>query len=48
LAFMKVVVAQLLMEYDFGRVGPEAKRWISWRVAKIPKPWTKVAFVQRV
>jgi hypothetical protein len=44
---MKVVVAQLLMEYDLGLVGPEAKRWISWRVAKIPRSWTKVAFVNR-
>jgi cytochrome P450 len=46
-AFMKVVVAQLLMEYDFTLVEPEAKRWVSWRVARIPRPWTKLAFTPR-
>ncbi|KAI0552037.1 cytochrome P450 [Xylaria curta] len=28
-------------------VNSEAPRWISWRVAKIPRPWTKVAFAKR-
>ncbi|KAI0490488.1 cytochrome P450 [Xylaria cf. heliscus] len=46
-AFMKVVIAQLLMNYDFELVKPRNTRWISWRVAKIPKPWTKVAFTTR-
>ncbi|EQL03607.1 cytochrome P450 [Ophiocordyceps sinensis CO18] len=46
-AFMKVVVAQLLLNYDFTLVNPEAPRWISWRVARIPRPWTKVAFTPR-
>ncbi|KAF2966132.1 hypothetical protein GQX73_g7453 [Xylaria multiplex] len=46
-AFMKVVIAQLLMSYDFKLVNPGATRWISWRVAKIPKPWTKVALTAR-
>ncbi|KAM7212431.1 cytochrome P450 [Rhypophila decipiens] len=46
-AFMKTVVAQLLLDYDFKLAEPESKRWISWRVAKIPKPWTKVVFVPR-
>ncbi|OAL01486.1 cytochrome P450 [Phaeosphaeriaceae sp. SRC1lsM3a] len=45
--FMKVVVAQLLMKYDFTLVEPSAPRWISWRVAKIPRPWTKLAFTER-
>jgi cytochrome P450 len=46
-AFMKVVVAQMLMEYDFKLVEPEAPRWISWRVARIPRPWTKLTFTPR-
>ncbi|KAI1752381.1 cytochrome P450 [Xylaria castorea] len=46
-AFMKVVIAQLLMSYDFKLVKPEAPRWVSWRVAKIPRPWTKVTFTKR-
>ncbi|KAF7527303.1 hypothetical protein G7054_g10532 [Neopestalotiopsis clavispora] len=46
-AFMKVVVAQLLMNYDFTLIEPDAPRWISWRVAKIPRPWTKLAFTPR-
>jgi hypothetical protein len=44
---MKVVVAQLLLNYDFRLVEPNAPRWISWRVARIPKPWTKLAFAPR-
>ncbi|KAI0182952.1 hypothetical protein EV127DRAFT_414621 [Xylaria flabelliformis] len=44
-SFMKVVIAQLLMSYDFKLVKPEAPHWIS-RVAKIPRPWTKVAFTK--
>ncbi|KAG6357424.1 hypothetical protein INS49_013301 [Diaporthe citri] len=43
-AFMKVVVAQLLLNYDFALVEPEAPRLISWRVARIPRPWTKLTF----
>ncbi|OTA70053.1 cytochrome P450 [Hypoxylon sp. EC38] len=46
-AFMKIVVAQLLMNYDIKLVKPDAPRWISWRVAKIPRPWTKLAFTPR-
>ncbi|KAM7192968.1 cytochrome P450 [Naviculisporaceae sp. PSN 640] len=46
-AFMKTVVAQLLLDYDFKLAEPDSKRWISWRIAKIPKPWTKVVFVPR-
>ncbi|KAI1760843.1 cytochrome P450 [Hypoxylon sp. FL1150] len=46
-AFMKVVVAQLIMNYDIELVKPDAARWISWRVAKIPRPWTKLAFTPR-
>ncbi|KAI1158001.1 cytochrome P450 [Nemania serpens] len=46
-AFMKVVIAQLLMSYDFKLAKPEAPRWVSWRVAKIPRPWTKVIFTAR-
>ncbi|RWA06383.1 hypothetical protein EKO27_g8727 [Xylaria grammica] len=46
-AFMKVVIAQLLMNYDFELVKPSHARWISWRVAKIPRPRTKVVFTAR-
>jgi hypothetical protein len=46
-AFMKVVVGQLLMKYDFTLVEPDALRWISWRLPKIPRPWTKLAFRER-
>jgi cytochrome P450 len=46
-AFMKVIVAQLLINYDFNLVEPDAPRWISWRVATIPRPWTKLAFTSR-
>jgi hypothetical protein len=46
-AFIKVVVAQLLLNYNFALVEPEASRWISWRVARIPKPWTKLTFTPR-
>ncbi|KAK9792200.1 putative Cytochrome P450 [Seiridium cardinale] len=46
-AFMKVVVAQLIMNYDFTLMKPNAPRWITWRTAKIPRPWTKMAFSKR-
>ncbi|KAK6063444.1 cytochrome p450 [Seiridium cupressi] len=46
-AFMKVVVAQLIMNYDFTLMKPDAPRWITWRTAKIPRPWTKMAFSKR-
>ncbi|CAI6095198.1 unnamed protein product [Clonostachys chloroleuca] len=46
-AFMKIIVAQLLMNYDFTLANPEAPRWISWRVTKIPRPWTKLVFTSR-
>ncbi|KAI9148716.1 Cytochrome P475 monooxygenase [Paramyrothecium foliicola] len=46
-AFMKVVIAQLLMNYDFSLVKPNAPRWISWRVARIPRPWTQMTFTPR-
>lgn len=44
---MKVVVAQLVMNYDFSLVKPDAPRWIGWRVARIPRPWTELAFKPR-
>jgi len=46
-AFMKVVVAQLILNYDFSLINLDAPRWISWRVARIPRPWTKMAFTPR-
>ncbi|KAK7740436.1 hypothetical protein SLS62_011118 [Diatrype stigma] len=46
-SFMKTIVAQLLMSYDFVLVEPDAPRWLSWRVAKIPRPWTKLSFTPR-
>ncbi|KAH7311269.1 cytochrome P450 [Stachybotrys elegans] len=46
-AFMKVVISQLILKYDFDLVQPGAPRWISWRVARIPRPWTKMAFRPR-
>jgi hypothetical protein len=33
------------MEHDF-EVEPQAKRWVSWRGAKTPRFWSKVAFVK--
>ena len=46
-AFMKMVVAQLLMNYDFALAEPDAKRWFPWRAAKVPRMETKVMFTRR-
>jgi hypothetical protein len=42
---MEVVVLQLVMEHDF-EVEPQAKKWSSWRGARTPRFWSKVAFVR--
>ena len=44
---MKVVVAQVLFNYDLALVKPDAPRWITWRAAMLPKAATMVSFTPR-
>ncbi|CAG8984288.1 hypothetical protein HYALB_00010713 [Hymenoscyphus albidus] len=43
-AFMKVIVGQIIMNYDVALVEPSAPRWFSWRAALLPKDHTLVTF----
>ncbi|MCJ1356768.1 MAG: hypothetical protein MMC33_006764 [Icmadophila ericetorum] len=46
-AFMKVVVAQIIINYDLALVEPDAPRWVTWRAARLPKAATMVTFIPR-
>lgn len=46
-AVMKVILAQIIMNYDFDLVQPEAPRWMSWRSTTLPRHATLVAFRAR-
>ncbi|KAI9647910.1 hypothetical protein NHQ30_004299 [Ciborinia camelliae] len=43
-AFIKVVLAQLILNYDFGLVEPGAPRWMIWRAVRVPKSKTMGVF----
>ncbi|PSN71718.1 hypothetical protein BS50DRAFT_629856 [Corynespora cassiicola Philippines] len=46
-AVMKVILAQIIVNYDFDLVPSDDSRWITWRSSMIPKGNTKVVFVPR-
>ena len=46
-AFMKVVVGQIIMNYDLKLVEPGAPRWMTWRAAMLPLGKTMVMFTPR-
>ncbi|KAF2832236.1 cytochrome P450 [Ophiobolus disseminans] len=43
-AVMKVILGQILLNYDCELVDPEAKRWWTWRSSMLPKEGTMVIF----
>jgi cytochrome P450 len=46
-AVMKVVLAQIIRDYDCSLVDPGARRWFTWRSTTLPRPGTKVVFSPR-
>ncbi|KAL4925063.1 cytochrome P450 [Aspergillus undulatus] len=43
-AVMKLVLAQIILNYDCRLVDPGAPRWFTWRSTMLPNPKTKVVF----
>lgn len=43
-AVMKVILGQVLLNYDVELVDPEAPRWWTWRSSMLPKEGTLVVF----
>ncbi|RYP38346.1 hypothetical protein DL767_002586 [Monosporascus sp. MG133] len=46
-AVMKLILAQIIMNYDFELVQPNAPRWLSWRSTTLPRRATLVNFRAR-
>ncbi|KAI0200207.1 cytochrome P450 [Astrocystis sublimbata] len=46
-AVMKVIIGQIIMNYDCELVNPEAPRWFTWRSSMLPKKDTTVVFTPR-
>ena len=46
-AVMKVVVAQIISNYDVELVEPDAPRWWTWRSSMLPKASTMVTLTPR-
>ncbi|KAF2177798.1 cytochrome P450 [Zopfia rhizophila CBS 207.26] len=46
-AVMKVILAQIIVNYDCDLVHSDDSRWITWRSSMIPKGSTKVVFIPR-
>ncbi|KAJ0418881.1 cytochrome P450 [Aspergillus carlsbadensis] len=46
-AVMKMVLAQIIRDYDCSLVDPTARRWFTWRSTTVPRPGTKVVFSPR-
>lgn len=46
-AVMKLILAQIIMNYDFELVQPDAPRWLSWRSTTLPRHATVVSFRAR-
>ncbi|CEL06473.1 hypothetical protein ASPCAL09650 [Aspergillus calidoustus] len=46
-AVMKVILAQIIRDYDCSLVDPAARRWFTWRSTTLPGPGTKVVFSPR-
>ncbi|KAL2756622.1 hypothetical protein ACRALDRAFT_2041267 [Sodiomyces alcalophilus JCM 7366] len=46
-AFMKVIIGNIIMDYDCKLVEPDAPRWMTWRSAMIPREKTMVTFTPR-
>jgi cytochrome P450 len=44
---MKVILAQIIRDYDCSLVDPAARRWFTWRSTTLPRPGTKVVFSPR-
>ncbi|KAI1172625.1 cytochrome P450 [Nemania sp. FL0916] len=46
-AVMKVIVSQIIMNYDCELVDSSANRWFTWRSTMLPRSGTKVIFTPR-
>ncbi|KAI1400860.1 cytochrome P450 [Hypoxylon fuscum] len=46
-AVMKIILAQIILNYDCELVDPTASRWFTWRSSMLPKANTKVVFSVR-
>ncbi|KAL3462038.1 cytochrome P450 [Aspergillus heterothallicus] len=46
-AVMKLILAQVIVEYDCRLADPAARRWFTWRSTMLPNPRTKVVFTPR-
>lgn len=44
-ATIKVVIGQILMNYDCSLVEPKAPRWFTWRSSMLPRSSTLVRFI---
>ena len=43
-AVMKVILGQVILNYDCELVNPKAKRLFTWRSTILPNPSTKIVF----
>jgi cytochrome P450 len=43
-AVMKVILGQIIMNYDCELVNPDAQRWWTWRSSMLPKEKTMIVF----
>ena len=41
---MKVILGQIILNYDCELVDPHAKRWWTWRSSMLPREKTMVVF----
>ncbi len=46
-AVMKVMLAQIILQYDCELVDKEASRWFTWRSSMLPRETTMVKFRPR-
>jgi hypothetical protein len=46
-ACMKVLMGQIIMNYDMKLLDPEASRMFTWRSSMLPRPKTKMVFTPR-
>lgn len=43
-AVMKVILVQIILDYDFRLADPSAPRWFTWRSSMLPRKATRVIF----
>ena len=46
-ALAKVIVAQIIRNYDLRLVDPQKPRWFTWRTSRVPREDTMMVFTPR-